>query len=84
MPETRGFVQQVDIDAAFGAACFHIGPNMADTEILTIQPTGSEAVAAVRRSMVHAMCAALVAHHEVVAIHGDIDGKITSLELAAG
>jgi hypothetical protein len=84
MPETRGFVQQVNIEEASGAACFHVGPNMVDTEILTIQPSGSEALAAVRRSMVHAMCVALVAHHEVVAIHGDTDGRITSLELAAG
>lgn len=86
MPETRGFVQQVMVEEASGAACFHVGPNLTDTEILTVQPTATsnEAVAALRRTMVQALCAAMATHCEVVASHGDADGRITSLELAVG
>lgn len=83
MAEIRNFVQQVTIDEGTGGACVQVGPNMADTELLTVQQlvSNGEPAAALRRSMVHALCVAMVAHHEVLAMHGDTDSRITSLEL---
>lgn len=81
--ETAGFVQRLTVIPGSSMACAWIGPTPTITELLTVVGTDDEpaSVGAMRSSMVDALIAAYADRHEVVAIHGDHDARITSLRL---
>ncbi len=84
MTETTGLVQKLTLIPSESMACVWIGPTPAIAELLLVAPGGSEAasVDALRNTMISALVAAQVSRHEIVAVHGDDDARITSLRLS--
>lgn len=88
MTETTGLVQRLTLIPSESMACVWIGPTPAIAELLLVAPGDSEAtsvdtsVDALRNTMISALVAAQVSRHEVVAVHGDDDARITSLRLS--
>jgi hypothetical protein len=83
MAETAGIVQRLTLIPESALACVWIGPSPANTEALFVKredndPPGD---AALKISIIDALSAALVSRHEIVAIHGDEDARITSLRI---
>jgi hypothetical protein len=83
MAETAGLIQQLTILPDAAMACVWIGPAPGDEELLFVRRDAGESPesGAFENSMIDALVAAQAMHREVVAIHGDSDGRITSLRI---
>jgi len=82
MAETIGLVQRLNIFES-GIACVWVGPTPTITEVLFVVRGSSDPahVGAFKNSIVDAITTAYLDRQEVVAVHPDDSGEITSLRL---
>jgi hypothetical protein len=80
MAETTGLVQRLSI-LTNDVTCVWIGPTPENAEILLVSNDGSTLDASFANSMIHALAAASTNYRQVVAVHGDTDATITSVQI---